>query len=199
MFGIPKEINIELIWYLCLHYSSLIPSEAWLVADWMFVGGSVHSVQLEPVWRPMMYGRHLLPDIDIWPAHVTPPPSLWYYIIYRLAQPFKVHPHTKMKSQSSPADRNDRWAPAPDQTSELAWVSRSSVRLSPPRPQPRDMFDDNEGEEAVTAPLLQLGGTGRQKLENSRGRYTIISSSNWLSSLVTSIIYVHCHFPPYSR
>ena len=93
-----------------------------LDTEWSLAGGWLDVCRREcsqcsagAVWRPMMNGRHLLPDIDIWPAHVTPPPSLWYYIIYRLAQPFKVHPHTKIKSQSSSADRNDRRAPAPDQ------------------------------------------------------------------------------------
>ena len=125
MFGIPKEIKIELIWYLCLHYSSLIPSEAWLVADWMFVGGSVHSVQLELYgdrwWMAAICCQILISDQHtshrLHPCDITLSTDLPNHSKYTPTLKWSRHLPLSIAQQH---DRNGKTAPAPEQTSELA-------------------------------------------------------------------------------
>ena len=167
---------------------------------WWLIG-SVHSVECgERSWSCMeTWDRWCMAaiccQILISDQHTSHRllPTLWYYdIFYWLGQPFQVHPHIQMKSQSTSADRSGE--------TELTTIQSKAVPSLPARSPGTCLMIMTVRVRRLL--LLQLGGqegknrkipevdTQLSRDSRSKLQLTVIAGHN---------DDVHCHLPPYSR
>ena len=174
----------------------LLDTERSLAGGWLGVftvssagrgAGAVWRLETDDVWPPFAarywYLTSTRHTAAFQPCDVT---------IYRLGQPFLVHPHIQMESQCSSADRSGE--------TELAPVHSKAVPSLPARSPGTCLMIMTVRVRRLL--LLQLGGqegknrkipevdTQLSRDSRSKLQLTVIAGHN---------DDVHCHLPPYSR